>query len=460
MNKHHSLNFFRNVDATELPGSASPKTRLAVKLVTVAALSIAPLHSALAAHWYVDGKNGSNSHNGSSSYPFLSVWRAWSAAAPGDTIHLKPTATYGYIYLSKKSGYAGKPITIQGDSSTNRAKVSGKGSNYGIMVDGANYLVLKNLDITAPGAGTYAGWSGIYVKNAHHIQITDNVAYDSGCAGIQTQHSDHVTIERNHVYGNSKIVKNNIFCSGISMHWNKDFDSYTGTKMIIRNNIVHGNTNIKACSTCTNSDGSGIIIDDSRRTQTDYKAYKGAHLIENNVVFNNGGRGLHIYKSDRVAVRSNTFYHNNRDYAEGAWRPGEVSVIGSGGTHIHNNIFFSTGSSGTDNTGAHVSISVQDSHTGGSHNIDHNLNYNSKGLTSLQTYFRNNSVAINYGGNNRWGNPWFKSATVDASVANFLPSSGSSAYNFNSPTWSFPARDLHGIQRTAPVTAGAYQRAY
>lgn len=459
MNKHYPLNFRRNDDAKESSRKITAKARFAAKMLTVAALSIAPLHSALAAHWYVDGKYGSNSNNGSSSYPFANVWRAWSAAAPGDTIHLKPTVTYGYIYLSKKSGYAGKPITIQGDSSTNQTKISGSGSNYGIMVDGAHYLAFKNLNVTAPGSGTYAGWSAIYVKNAHHVSISDSVFHNSGCAGIQTQHSDHITLERNQVFGNAKIVKNSVFCSGISMHWNKDFDTYTGTKMIIRNNVVYGNTNIKACSTCTNSDGSGIIIDDSRRTQLDYKAYKGGHLIENNVVFNNGGRGLHIYKSDRVVVRSNTFYHNNRDYAEGAWRPGEVSAIASGSTFIHNNIFFSTGSSGTSTTGAHVSISVQDSHSGGSHNIDHNLNYNSKGLTSLQTYFRNNSVAVNYGGNNRWGNPWFKSATVDASAADFRPAAGSPAYNFFSPAWSYPATDLKGISRTSPVTAGAYQRA-
>ena len=58
-----------------------------------------------------------------------------------------------------------------------------------------------------------------------------------------------------------------------------------------------------------------------RRTQRDLAdpVYDGTSLIENNVIFDNEGRGVHVYFSDRVLVRNNTAYHNLKDLNI-AWR--------------------------------------------------------------------------------------------------------------------------------------------
>lgn len=427
-----------------------------VKLFASAAFVAAPL-SAMAAHWYVDGKSGNDAAAGDSSRPLRTVTQAWNRAYAGDTIHIKPTITYGRVYLSGKSGASGRPITIQGDSTSNMPKISGKSASFGIMLDRVSHVTLKNLNVTAPGTGTYSGWSAFYIKNSHHINVTGNVAHHAACTGIQTESSDYLTITGNRVYNNANVVKNGVYCSGISLHENRDIDGNTGTKMVVRGNYVYNNRNITCC-TNRNSDGNGIIIDDSRRTQTDYKAYRGAHLIENNVVFNNGGRGIHMYKSDRATIRNNTLYRNNTDRYISGWRPGEISVLESGGANIYNNVFYSAASSGTSTTGQHVSISIQSSYKGAAHNVNYNLNYNAKGNSSLQTYFRNNPVGLNYGGNNKWGNPRFKTASTDGSSANFRPVSGSPAFGFHAPSYTFAPKDFLSVTRMSPVTAGAYQK--
>jgi parallel beta-helix repeat protein len=61
------------------------------------------------------------------------------------------------------------------------------------------------------------------------------------------------------------------------------------------------------------TDGNGIIIDDSRNSQGGGgPPYVGTFLIENNLVFDNGGRGINIFESDNVIARNNTLYQNGR----------------------------------------------------------------------------------------------------------------------------------------------------
>jgi parallel beta-helix repeat protein len=430
--------------------------------ILLAAMTACATQAAWSTDYYVDGLKGNDNFAGTAKLPFKNVWRAWAVATPGDKIHLLPTVTYSPIYLSGKSGTATASITLMGEGvSPNRTKVSGGGVNMGIMIDaGANYLRIENLDITAPGHGNYSGWSGIFIQNSHNIVVSGNYIHDSGCSGVQTESADYVRVEKNLVVGNAKDTYNNIYCSGISTHENLDFDSNTGFKIYITNNIVHSNTNTKSLmckAPCTNSDGNGIIIDDSRRTQSDFHAYHGGHMLYNNVIFNNGGRGIDVYRSDNVVMLTNTLYNNNQDPLEGAWRPGEISIAESGNINVYNNILHSDGAAGTTATGAHVSVSVQDNNSGGPIIIDQNVLYNSVNDTSLQTYFRNNLVSVSYGTANKWGNPLFKMPSSDPSVADFRVKIGSPAAGIVSQSWYFPGIDILGVARSSPVTAGAYQ---
>lgn len=421
--------------------------------------------AAHAADWYVDGLYGNNYNSGSASTPVKDFWKAWSKAQPGDTIHLQPTVTYGPIWLGNKSGTSNAYITIKGEGgSDNMTKVSGMGQNFGInAAKGVNYIKIQNLDVTAPGHGPNSGWSAIYFAGSHHVSISGNYVHDSGCAGIQTLHSDYVNIMANRVANNSKDTWNRVYCSGISNHEDLDSDGYTGTKMWIQNNIVYGNTNTPTpnCSGsgCYNSDGSGIIIDDNRRTQTDGQSYKGNTLVTNNVIFNNGGRGIAIYYSNNVDILNNTLYKNNQDRYEGAWRPGEIGITYSGRINAYSNILYSDGLYGSNMTGVHVSLSASDNNGWGPVNADYNLFFNPQWDQSQPTFGRNNAVAVNFGSHNKFSDPLFKQATTDASQAKFWVRWGSPVIDFKSPWDAYSHYDINWLNRGTWMLLGAYQTA-
>lgn len=413
-----------------------------------------------AADWYVDGINGNNSNRGTLASPIKDVWWAWNRAAPGDRILLLPTTTYGPLYFSGKAGAVGKPITIRGTgSSSAMTKVSGKGRSYGIMLHGVSHVNVENLDITAPGHGSNAGWSGIYSKDTNNIRITDNYVHDSGCSGIQTENADYHVIMSNRVARNAMVVWNRVFCSGISNHENLDIDTNTGTKFWILNNHIYGNTNYSPTSTYTgtNSDGNGIIIDDTRRTQTDYRAYKGKTMVRNNVIYNNGGRGIAIFYSDNVDVISNTLFYNNQDPKEGSWRPGEIGITFSGGVNVWHNIMYSDGKYGSQHTGTHVGIQIMDNTKGRPINVDHNILFNPQANATLARYTRNNTVPLTYGAGNKFVDPKFTKASTDPLVALFTVTSASPALGFPVPTGRFATRDVMWVERGVKPTAGAYQ---
>lgn len=88
---------------------------------------------------------------------------------------------------------------------------------------------------------------------------------------------------------------------------------------------------------CEIFDGNGIIIDDSRNTQnqSDLDPYYGRTLIENNLVYKNGGSGIHTYLSDYVDIINNTAYQNQQTPT---LNEGEIFANESGNIRIENNI--------------------------------------------------------------------------------------------------------------------------
>lgn len=111
--------------------------------------------------------------------------------------------------------------------------------------------------------------------------------------------------------------------------------------MRIRNNVVYGNQNqVPFYMSGRISDSNGIIVDDGRNTQLNSTLgrYQGRTLIENNVVYQNGGRGIHVFESDAVDVINNTSYQNSQ-HPEIA--DGEITVNSGSDIRAFNNILYS-----------------------------------------------------------------------------------------------------------------------
>ena len=173
----------------------------------------------------------------------------------------------------------------------------------------------------------------------HHIKILNNIVYDCGGGGISAIQSDYITIKNNVVYDNSWYT---IFgCSGISIYqsWSSD-NNTTDFKNIVEGNICHHNRLfVPWFNGCVISDGNGIIIDDNLNTQngSDLGAYTGKTLVQNNIIYQNGGSGIHSYSSQHVTIRNNTAYKNSQSTE---LDNGEIFAGSSNDIQIFNNIMF------------------------------------------------------------------------------------------------------------------------
>lgn len=312
---------------------AAALCRVAVIFLAIVIMTLAWESAAAAKDYYVDGQAGNDSNQGTVTEPFRSFARAIAMLAPGDKL-IVASGRYTEPLVVAKSGTAEKPISIVGEG---RPLIETEDNP--IVISGS-YVDISGFEGHARGET-----SAISVgRRNHHVRISDNIARDSGCAGIVLLQTDYVTIENNRVFGNSR--RSPWQCSGISIYQAINFDHAKGFHNIIRRNIVYDNMDVIVDSKFTNSngkttDGNGIIFDDSRHSQHGLKdpPYDGLTLIENNIVFDNGGRGIHVFESDHVIVRNNTSYHNVKDpNLEGRERQAEFAAVFASDVRFVNNI--------------------------------------------------------------------------------------------------------------------------
>jgi serralysin len=422
-------------------------------------LDLCCLGYADAAEYYVDGMAGNDGYAGLQSQPFASIHRALHVSRPGDTIHVAPTLTYtGPVWIAT-SGTAQAPITIKGEGTgADLVKIVGSNS-FGIQVAaGVSYVTIQGFDVSAPG-----DHAGIFLSpGTSHIIVNGNRVHDSGSSGIGAVNADYVTISNNVVYNNAFVTTSSCG-SGISLYQLRNSDDSTAIKNYVLNNIVFKNTNTPG-GPCGDSDGNGVIVDDSRNTQhnSPYGPYLGATLVANNVVYKNGGRGIHVYSSDNVIVSNNTLYENNQDPYTGKWEAGEITLFRTGGDLVYNNAVYSDGL--VNSHRYHVGISIQQCE-GGAITANNNLLYNANNTSRYAVFINTNpgwastntvSVAP-LGQWNRWGDPLFKNPAGEGLAADFEVLRGSPALGLGNQGYA-PTSDILGNPAPQWPTAGAYER--
>jgi len=146
----------------------------------------------------------------------------------------------------------------------------------------------------------------------HHLIFRNNTVFECPGAGIVAIASDYVTIDNNVVHSTSWWTKYGT--SGISVYDARHVDMVQSYKIFVRRNRSYNNENyIPWQMAGRRTDGNGIIIDDNKNIQQNgVLAYVGRTLVENNLVYNNGARGIAVYSSSHVDVVNNTAYQNAR----------------------------------------------------------------------------------------------------------------------------------------------------
>lgn len=289
-------------------------------------------------------KNGDDSNLGTSlDQPYKTINAATTRGdlKAGDCINVLPGVYTESVSLRNGGNSASATGYVVLRSSTPQAAklVSPENSADPTVGLGSNYLVVEGFDVRgALGSGLDACIS----KGKHHIAILNNVVHDAGESGISMCWGDYFHIEGNVSYNNAST---NLYQgSGISIYEAQKFDDGPGFHITVRNNIAYGNHVTFDCASngktsACHTDGNGIIIDDFHNSQTAGNAinYAPATLVENNLVFNNGGAGIQVYLSDNVTVRNNTAYFNSTDTNNNAtWRAEMSNSFGANNLWVHN----------------------------------------------------------------------------------------------------------------------------
>lgn len=256
----------------------------------------------------VDGASGSDAASGSQAEPWKTIKAALARVEPGDTVLVR-AGTYevgkGGPVLTR-SGRADAWITIAAWPGERPVVKPAEGS--GFRVEGAHHIEVRGFEFIGPSAKDYG--SGVNLANgAHHVRVIGNTMHGWAGSGISTTHSANVLIERNVVYGNSE--RSPYQTSGISMYQAVGADE-SGYDNVIRWNVVHGNRNVVPRPDGQLTDGNCVIIDDFRNEQggSPHPVYRGSTLVAANSCFDNGGRGVLVYKANNVDVVSNSIIRN------------------------------------------------------------------------------------------------------------------------------------------------------
>ena len=304
--------------------------------------------------YYVSG-TGDDTNNGKKPRKaFRTLQRAADQTRPGDTVLVMdgtytkqsadPTSPDASVLRITRSGEPGAYITYKAMRG-HAPRIFVDNSYSGIRINAAYIVIdgftvegnLPNLsfeeaDALARGTDADAALTNVTFNSSgiasftnedgtgqpHHLIIRNNTVFNFPASGIFSNNSDYIRIEDNLVYNTSYYSP--YATSGISFYTSTQIDDNPGVKMFVRRNTVYGVENkvpfwfsdAENPSGRQITDGNGIIVDDSRHEQSDNDPYVGAFLVQNNLVYDNGGRGVNVFSSDRVTVRNNTSYQNGR----------------------------------------------------------------------------------------------------------------------------------------------------
>lgn len=291
-------------------------------------------------------------------------------ANPGDTVLFATgeyLATDGQgVLVVTRSGAPGKPMTftpVPGHQPILRSR----GAWQAIKVQGASHLEFIGLtlrgmtdEITLDEARRESDNLKNPRTSGNGLNITDDKTRKAfpmhilvrGCdirdfpgGGINAMHCDWITLEKNIVarcgfwapYANSNI----------SIYQPVDLDGASGYKIIIRGNVSFGSynhipfyySNKDNPTKRKVTDGNGIILDDYSNSQGfgggTGRPYGGKTLVANNMVFDNGGSGIHVFRSTGVDIVHN-YAQNNNCHPE--LHEGQIFANSSKNVRVLNNV--------------------------------------------------------------------------------------------------------------------------
>jgi parallel beta-helix repeat protein len=301
---------------------------------------------------YYVATTGSDANNGTSpAAPWLTLQHANNALsaagkAAGSCINVAPGSYANGVSvtaggnLAAATGYlVYRCTTLDACTITDPGKVFCAGLNCSGVYP--NYLIVDGFTFAASSSSPYAfafgcynGNSGTTASGCHHWWFINNIVSGYAQGGVGLNDSEFFYTSHNTIYNNAQQC-NGIYGSGLAYVSLKVVQGYSetaddtnannnpalnalglqGPAFPFHNlaawNVVYNNYN--TCTNGSDSDGNGIIMDSFGTQNGNPVSYTEPTLVAFNVVYNNGGGGVHIFASEEVTAANNTCYHNGLD---------------------------------------------------------------------------------------------------------------------------------------------------
>lgn len=395
---------------------------------------------------------GDDGNPGSEEKPlatFKAVFERFPKLGAGDRIIAMP-GIYREAVVVKAGGNETENLVIVSQV-RHAAQIRSPKTSYSAVAIEKSFVTIDGFDVQ--GEGTGHGIEATFLdgdnrnNGPHHIVILNNVSHDNAGSGISVAYGDVYRIENNICYGNC--ATNKYQGSGISIYEARAVPAKEDLRIIVARNTCFDNMAIKLPGDVPHSDGNGIIIDDLRNTQKPNPSgsYPYKTLVENNLCYRNGGKGVHVFLSDNVVVRNNTCCYNNRDPKNpAAWR-GELSNVNSSNIVWVNNIGVA------DTTQNSRNAAILDASTGVPRNVNviwkHNVTFNGKkGYVSVTQSPSNPSLVAAAPFDNLFGvDPLFVRGGVAEASPDFHLLPGSPARNAGTDELGLSSVDREGSPR-------------
>ncbi len=243
---------------------------------------------------------------------------------PGQTPVLKSNGWNVFRVRNNSSGSVGAYIEVRGITMRGHSYVDANGDRQ-IKAAYEPYIGLTDSRTNGNGFGVDGGYHP--TNFPHNLRVADcTMEYLAGSNGGS---ADRQTFENNIIRYNAWWMK--YAGSGISFGFARNAETNPVPanptyRRLIRNNIVHGNECVvpwRRPNANPYSDGNGIIMD------SDPGSYTGRTLILNNLVYNNGGSGIHVLKVSNVDIVHNTTFFNS---ASSSQAYGQIFTQSTGST--------------------------------------------------------------------------------------------------------------------------------
>lgn len=311
--------------------------------------------------YYVSPTGNDSSDGRTPGTAFRTLQRGGDLLAAGDVLQLasgdyvQPDSSKAVLRI-KRAGNPAAWIAIRAGAGQHPRVVSR--NRLGIQIDSSSYILIEGLELQGNALQLDSAWAvaqandptnpltnnvGILVgglgRYSHHVALRNNSIHDFPGSGIATVNTDYLLIQGNTIHGNALYSPK--AGSGVSTFQNWNYDNGGGYhNRILANRVYHNSNLVPNLATGTYTDGNGIIVDDARNTKNGATigAYNGRTLIENNVVYENGGRGIHVYLSDHVDIVNNSTYHNT---LQPRGTKGEVTLVSASDIRVMNNVLVS-----------------------------------------------------------------------------------------------------------------------